>query len=238
MGYILEKKALSGYSLRIREIRESLDLKIAEFARKLDIPRSTLVGWEEGKTVSIEILKPLEKIFDVNMDWILTGEGEMFLSNQEKTLENIPQMGLKRLPVYQKSELPEGSFIVPLLDQRLSAGNGSYLPENDVTTALVHVPAYLSRFGDKIAALTVDGDSMYPTLSRGDMVVCDSCGWSGEGVYALGMNGEGFVKRLTKAPGKLVIISDNPKYPTREEPEGSEAIQIIGRVHCAIKEME
>jgi phage repressor protein C with HTH and peptisase S24 domain len=70
------------------------------------------------------------------------------------------------------------------------------------------------------------------------MVVCDSCGWSGEGVYGLRIGGEGFVKRLTKRPGKLVIISDNPKYPTREEPEESQDIQIIGRVRCAIKEME
>jgi phage repressor protein C with HTH and peptisase S24 domain len=52
------------------------------------------------------------------------------------------------------------------------------------------------------------------------------------------MSGAGFVKRLTKVPGKLIIISDNPKYPVREEPEESEDIQIIGRVHCAIKEME
>jgi len=42
----------------------------------------------------------------------------------------------------------------------------------------------------------------------------------------------------TKAPGKLVIISDNPKYPVREEPEGSQDFEIIGRVHCAIKNME
>jgi len=79
---------------------------------------------------------------------------------------------------------------------------------------------------------------MYPTLERGDMVVCDSCGWSGEGIYALRMGGDGFVKRLTKAPGKLVIISDNPKYPPREEPEESQDYEIIGRVHCAIKNME
>jgi phage repressor protein C with HTH and peptisase S24 domain len=70
------------------------------------------------------------------------------------------------------------------------------------------------------------------------MVVCDSCGWSGEGIYALRMSGAGFVKRITKRPGKLVIISDNPKYPPQEEPEESEDIEIIGRVHCAITKIE
>jgi len=147
-------------------------------------------------------------------------------------------LGKDTLKVYGQSDFPEGSFVVPLLNQRLSAGDGSYLPEEDEACALIRVPQYLARYGSQIAALTVDGDSMYPTLSRGDMVVCDSYGWSGEGIYALRMGGEGFVKRLTKAPGKLVILSDNPKYPPREEPEDSQDIQIIGRVRCALLRME
>ncbi|MDR2759563.1 MAG: S24 family peptidase, partial [Spirochaetaceae bacterium] len=109
----------------------------------------------------------------------------------------------KPLPVYHPSTLPEGSFVVPLLDQRLSAGPGAALLEADETRALIPVPGYLARYGENIAALTVDGDSMEPTLRRGDMVVCDSCGWSGEGIYAVRMGGSGFVKRLTKAPGKV-----------------------------------
>ncbi|MDR0584628.1 MAG: S24 family peptidase, partial [Treponema sp.] len=128
--------------------------------------------------------------------------------------------------------------VVPLLDQRLSAGPGAALPEADEAKALIRVPGYLARYGENIAALEVDGDSMEPTLHRGDMVVCDSLGWSGEGIYAVRMGGSGFVKRITKAPGKVVIISDNPKYPLWEEPEGSEDFAIIGRVHCAITKVE
>ncbi|MDR2941800.1 MAG: helix-turn-helix domain-containing protein [Treponema sp.] len=143
-------------------------------------------------------------------------------------------------PVFTLADLKnnEKAFVVPLLNQKLSAGSGQELPPKDEATALVPIPNHLAKYGKNLAALTVEGDSMYPTLDRGDMVVCDSCGWSGEGIYALRMGGDGFVKRLTKAPGKLVIISDNPKYPPREEPEGSQDYEIIGRVHCAIKNME
>jgi phage repressor protein C with HTH and peptisase S24 domain len=70
------------------------------------------------------------------------------------------------------------------------------------------------------------------------MVVCDSGGWSGEGIYAVQMGGLGFVKRITKAPGKIIIISDNPKYPAQEESEESDDFKIIGRVHCAITKVE
>jgi SOS-response transcriptional repressor LexA len=143
-------------------------------------------------------------------------------------------------PVYFSKDFKNNdkTFVVPFLNQKLSAGEGQDLPPKDEATALIPIPSHLAKYGKNLAALTVEGDSMYPTLDRGDMVVCDSCGWSGEGIYALRMGGDGFVKRLTKAPGKLVIISDNPKYPPREEPEESQDYEIIGRVHCAIKNME
>jgi phage repressor protein C with HTH and peptisase S24 domain/DNA-binding XRE family transcriptional regulator len=153
-------------------------------------------------------------------------------TNRERPLNAKP------LPIYHPSDLPEGFFVVPLLDQRLSAGPGAALPEADEAGALIPVPGYLRQYGENIAALTVDGDSMEPTLHRGDMVVCDSCGWSGEGIYAVRMGGAGFVKRITKRPGKVVVLSDNPKYPPQEEPEGSEDFAIIGRVHCAITKVE
>ena len=50
------------------------------------------------------------------------------------------------------------------------------------------VPRQLRRFGEKLAALYVDGDSMEPTYFRGDMIICDSLGWDGEGVYAIQKN--------------------------------------------------
>ena len=156
-----------------------------------------------------------------------------------KAVDDNPSAN-KNIPIYNDSDIEniKNAFVIPLLNQKLSAGSGQELPNADEVSALIPVPSSLSKYGKNLAALTVEGDSMYPTLDRGDIVVCDSCGWSGEGIYALRMGGDGFVKRITKAPGKIVIISDNPKYPTREEPEESQDFDIIGRVHYAIRNME
>jgi phage repressor protein C with HTH and peptisase S24 domain len=212
----------------------------SNLAKKLGFSSRYIADIKAGKSKKpgSDFVLALINRLNFNPVWLETGSGEMLLSNQANSLEKTSKTGLTRLPVYLASELPEGAFIVPLLDQGASAGPGSYLPEEDKAKALIHVPAYLSHYGDKLAALTVEGDSMYPTLHRGDMVVCDSCGWSGEGIYALRMSGAGFVKRITKRPGKYVIISDNPKYPPQEEPAESEDIEIIGRVHCAITRIE
>ena len=147
--------------------------------------------------------------------------------------------GGRPVPLYSREDFSDGiGFEVPLLQQKLSAGNGAPLPEKDAADAYVRVPAHLKRFGKNLAALTVDGDSMYPTLDRGDLVICDSYGWSGEGIYALRIDGEGFVKRISRDPGKILVISDNPKYPIREYKGDAEDFEIIGRVHCAIKNLE
>jgi phage repressor protein C with HTH and peptisase S24 domain len=235
---IVKREDLSDFPKQVSLILRALNLNQSALASKLDVSQGIISEFASGtREPSKEFLFGISKL-GISLDWFLTGKGEMFLPNQGKTLENISKTGLSRLPVYQLSDVPEGSFIVPLLEQGLSAGPGSYLPEEDQPKALIRVPSYLSRYGDKIAALTVDGDSMFPTLHRGDMVVCDAFGWSGEGIYAIRMRGAGFIKRVTKKPGKYVIISDNPKYPTQEEPEESEDIELIGRVHCAITRIE
>jgi len=223
---------------RITEIRQKKGLNKREFADILGIPSSIISDIENGKREpSKEFLLSLSAKYSVSLNWLYFGVGEPSLV---ETISPTNSIVSGSTPVYSFADLENHgkAFVIPLLSQKLSAGSGQELPKKDEVTALIPIPNHLAKYGKNLAALTVEGDSMYPTLDRGDMVVCDSCGWSGEGVYAMRLGGDGFVKRLTKAPGKLVIISDNPKYPVREEPEESQDFEIIGRVHCAIKNME
>lgn len=80
-------------------------------------------------------------------------------------------------------ESKDNRFFVPVLDQKLSAGFGQFLPDEPEIKGYMEVPKYLRQYGDKLAILSVEGDSMEPTLRRGDMVLCDSCGYDGEGLY-------------------------------------------------------
>jgi phage repressor protein C with HTH and peptisase S24 domain/DNA-binding XRE family transcriptional regulator len=179
----------------------------------------------------------LARAADFPPDMEVTGELSQKIDEHWRQVKKVA--GGHPVPLYSKDDFADrGGFEVPVLHQKLSAGTGSPLPENDEAEAFVRVPARLKRYGKNLAALTVEGDSMYPTLDRGDLVICDSCGWSGEGVYALRMSGEGFVKRITRDPGKIIIISDNPKYPIREYKDDVADFEIIGRVHCAIKNLE
>ena len=67
------------YKERIKEIRSKLNLSVAKLADKIDIPARTITGYERGeRTPSVEFLASLSKILNVNANWFLTGQGEMF----------------------------------------------------------------------------------------------------------------------------------------------------------------
>jgi phage repressor protein C with HTH and peptisase S24 domain len=152
-----------------------------------------------SKKPSADFVLALINKLNFNPVWLETGEGKIFSKPQSyETASN------SKNPIpFSVSELPEKAFLVPLLDQKLSADSGYDLPEDDSEKGLIAVPSYLSKYGKNIKALTVEGDSMYPTLHREDMVVFDSCGWSGESVYAVRMNGKGSSSGQRNGLGKL-----------------------------------
>ena len=131
----------------------------------------------------------------------------------------------------------KNTFLVPILNQELSAGHGDLLPEEDVVEGLLSLPIWLRRkYGNNLGALHVHGDSMQPTLNDGDMVVCDSLGWDkSDGIFAIRLNGNGYVKRLQVVSGKVLIKSDNPNYETITEPLDSNSMSVIGKVRMIIK---
>jgi phage repressor protein C with HTH and peptisase S24 domain len=130
------------------------------------------------------------------------------------------------------------TFYVPILNQKLSAGYGQQLNDDTETLGYMEVPRFMRQYGEKLALLYVDGDSMEPTLRRGDLVLCDSCGYDGEGLYAVQYDGDAFVKRVFKMSNKYIIKPDNPLYPQMEEPVESDNIAIVGRVHYIIKKCD
>ena len=62
---------------RIRLFREKLSLSQTAFAAGLGIPRTTLINYEKGTSVSAEMLALLMEKYQLNVHWFLTGEGEM-----------------------------------------------------------------------------------------------------------------------------------------------------------------
>ena len=65
---------------RIIEIRKAKGYSQQQFADRLNIQRGTIANYECGRNVPIDaVIKLICKEFNVNEEWLRTGEGEMFI---------------------------------------------------------------------------------------------------------------------------------------------------------------
>ena len=74
---------------RIRYIRDSLSQP--KFAKKIGVTRNTVSGYENNSIVPAgRALLQIHKIFGININWLLTGEGDPYLKTElESKIEKM-----------------------------------------------------------------------------------------------------------------------------------------------------
>ena len=64
---------------RLKKLRKTLDLTQQKFADRLGVKRNTVGQWECGiNAITDQVVFSICRDFDVNEEWLRTGEGEMF----------------------------------------------------------------------------------------------------------------------------------------------------------------
>lgn len=75
---------------RVKEVRKSLSLTLEEFGEKVGVQRSAVSKIERGdRGLTDQMIKSICREFNVNYDYLMYGEGEMF--------SNLPQTVLDEL---------------------------------------------------------------------------------------------------------------------------------------------
>ena len=70
------------FNERIRLLRKTLGLTLKEMSGKLGIPLSTLSKYEQDVIKpGVEILSRIASAYNVNLNWLLTGLGDMFIDS-------------------------------------------------------------------------------------------------------------------------------------------------------------
>ena len=161
-------------------------------------------GNARGSTKIVEIANAL----GVRTEWLSTGTGPMRSDGQQP------------LPVAPAGS-PPGIFRVDVLDLTVSAGPGSFMISEfvEVLHAIEFTTEHArSLFGNRtqhdVKVMTVDGDSMCPTIQSGDRLFFDVSvrNFKVDGVYAFVFGQHFHVKRLQMQGLQLAVLSDNPAY--------------------------
>ena len=73
-------------SKRLVKIRDTLKISQDELGTKIGISRFSVSNYESGKrNITERVIKDICREFDVNEEWLRTGEGEMFVELPEGT---------------------------------------------------------------------------------------------------------------------------------------------------------
>ena len=95
---------------RLRAVRKALGLTQQEFATEVGLKQSTIAMYEMGHGKASErVITTLCKEYDINRNWLLTGEGEMFLpKTQNETLMELC------LDAAENPDSPKGAILAAL----------------------------------------------------------------------------------------------------------------------------
>ena len=114
---------------------------------------------DSGSSLGVDKLRIiLDNYHDFNSTWLLTGKGEMIIS--DKTIDE-----LSSIPTNDNN-----GFVIPLYNAEASAGIGQLQLSSEYIINKLKVP--FAR--DEDIALTIVGDSMTPAMQSGDIAVVRS----------------------------------------------------------------
>lgn len=75
---------------RLKKLRKSLDITQQEFADRLGIKRNTVATYESGKSnPSDSAVMLICREFNVNEEWLRTGNGDIFIEKSDSLLESL-----------------------------------------------------------------------------------------------------------------------------------------------------
>lgn len=211
-------------SSRLLERRKELGLSQAALAKLAQVSQSTIGNIESGIRTSPNSIPAIAAALGVRAIWLTEGK-------------------LPKLETHEDTDYnPRTNINIPMLDIKLSAGNGNLIWEVD-TSSQISLPRSMIDGGydikpDCIVIVVADGNSMLPTIHHDDRVIVDICetkDFINNKVYALAIDDMWFIKRvkLDQETGGIRIISDNPdkkRYPDKQiSPDRMDSVRIIGR---------
>ena len=148
---------------------------------------------KEGKSIGSNVIENILSIYsDLNPTWLVTGEGTMFKEDEDFMLnKNVDTFALrtdKNLDVQQ----------IPLYDIEAVAGLVPLFQDRTMQTPLDYIS--IPRLPKCDGAVYVTGDSMYPLLKSGDIVLYKEVGdikneifWGEMYLLSMDMSGEEYI---------------------------------------------
>lgn len=164
---------------RITYLRQMHNRTQAEFAEAVEkqrrsmpdggtdtVSRGAVGNWESGKGISRSNMQAIAEAFGISFDWLVTGRGT------PPTPQTIPPALPELRGEARRASvgLPEMNRDLPVLGTAAAAaiGQGAFQLTSDVIEYVARPPGLAGAKG--VYALYVEGDSMLPRFSPGELI--------------------------------------------------------------------
>ncbi len=175
---------------------------------------------KDGKSIGSQVLENILAVYtDLNPVWLLTGQGNVFVDNEE--ILNNKQIETYRLRTDSYVENQQ----IPLYDIEAVAGLVPLFQDSKAQDPIDHIS--IPHLPKCDGAVYVTGDSMYPLLKSGDIVlykeihdVANEIFWGEMYLLGIDMSGEEYVtvKYIQKSenPGCVRLVSQNKHHQDKD----------------------
>ena len=210
---------------RFSKLLEKLEMTQTGLARALGTSNVVINRYVRDKTMpDYNFLKKLGNTYQVNINWLLTGEGPIFTGDSIKQIANKNYYNLPVLAAVSCGS-PEDMAMAD--------------PEDYILIDSRSLPGDFSNY----FAFTANGESMAPYISHGDVVVVKRQeNWeTADGrICVVWIDGEVTLKKITLfSEGREILLSPFNKdfSPLLIDPDSVDTIRLIGVAVMAVKNL-
>ena len=166
------------FGKRFKELRKVLKKTQQSVADLLNCTQSNINLYEKDEiSPSIKSLQIIRQTFNVNLDWLLTGEGEMFISDIAKPHEikqRIFQLIRNELSLLESEEPSQDTIKSNFWNLEIEGeiACGEPIPFiHDISDYTIPISKKVLDNPKDVIILRVNGDSMMPDIEHEDLVI-------------------------------------------------------------------
>lgn len=206
--------------------------KPAEVANKIGISPSALYQLEDGSTKSLSGVTAVKlgRVYPrFRVEWLIDGSTPREHADSARNPYRIAD-----------GETPPGYVRLHVMEGAASGGYGLVNEDYPDVVRDLEIAEWQLRkqigflpAPGRVRLVTVRGDSMYPDIKNGDVVLVDTAEshYDGDGLYLVNIHGHTFIKRLQMLHDGMHVLSTNPKYVSQVIPPGElDAVHVGGRI--------
>jgi transcriptional regulator with XRE-family HTH domain len=250
---------------RLRIVRNRLDMKTqSQFAEILGVTQTTLSKYEKGTSDIPDEIKIKLSAFGINLHWLLTGEGLIFIEGKKQFHQELTGNGVVEVAINNAGGHIENTgnphvtvlsepggfegrndlafYRIPLLTKEQVL---HFDPVKEISEPKAHsgdypdymvtpIPMRLREYGTDLRAMIVFNSLMAPLLRQGDMAIFQATGWNEDGVYIYRMKNELYINHVRFNGREYVLTKE---FKPEEEIPYYESFEPIGRIRAVLKEL-